>query len=331
TPSSTKQPRTAAPAAPTKKRRATAPNTKASPATAKNGVAYVKAPKTKAAPAAATSANRQRVLPIVTSMNFIPLDNLESCQNKALVYVKSKAKDLHEAALPSLQAKMKALSGYSEADLLGCLKYIKEDAPIIIHLPKETLAEMVHDTHYRNCFETKSRDTTYQAIRLIWEKNMFDGAYQDSAPFYCPKYGCLNLSGDIEGCASARGYGPNFLTLKQNVRTRCTLWNEGSKLASDVQVATLEYYAHILAQYSDEELENLLRVCKQARLGGCRSNSETPKEVHIHGPIDLANDIQALSIPGRAEDATPEMMDIVLQFQVKTGCNVFWQQDLLGM
>ena len=154
---------------------------------------------------------------------------------------------------------------------------------------------------------------------------MFNDAYKGANPSEHPKYGCFNLSGDIEGCASARSYGRCFLTLDPSVRDRCTLWNRGDKNQNDVQVATPKYCAHLLHQYSI--LEDLLYMCTHWLW-------DTPfwishHEVHIHGPIDLSRDIQALSMPGRYKDASFKTLWNVRQFQKKTGCNVFWQQDQL--
>ena len=54
------------------------------------------------------------------------------------------------------------------------------------------------------------------------------------------------------------------------------------------------------------------------------------KEAQIHGPVCLAIDIEALSIPGRESDASKDLDALVNVFQKKTGCSILWQGDLLG-
>lgn len=95
-------------------------------------------------------------------------------------------------------------------------------------------------------------------------------------------------------------------------------------------LATHEYYAHVLQLYNDEELKALMKVCKHARIGGSASQCATYKEVQIHGPIDLATDIQALSLPGKEEEASSEVQQLVGAFQKKTQCNILWQEDILN-
>ena len=73
----------------------------------------------------------------------------------------------------------------------------------------------------------------------------------------------------------------------------------------------------------------MLDVCKFARHGGRPSDCTKYKEVQIHGPICLATDIQALSIPGRQKDAGVSLARNVESFRKMTNCNILWQEDLL--
>ena len=218
---------------------------------------------------------------------------------------------------------------YTEEDLTQCLEYIRE-APIIIHLKEMTLRVLVNDTHYRNQFETKtSGGKKDYAVRQQWEREMFSSYYDDVAGEMRVKYGCLNYCGDILGVKSVRQrYGPAYILLKSHVGNRAT-FSLKSKSTRSETIATNEYYAHVLHGYDDVELMKVLDVCKSARLGGRPSKCTEYKEVQIHGPICLATDIQALSIPGRQKDAGVSLARNVESFRKMTNCNILWQEDLL--
>jgi hypothetical protein len=89
------------------------------------------------------------------------------------------------------------------------------------------------------------------------------------------------------------------MILHQHVRHRSTLFQRGhGRFVKTKTLATNEWYYHILHRYNDEDLKTALNICKSARLGRAPSNCSTYKEVQIHGPVCLATDILALSIPG---------------------------------
>ena len=160
---------------------------------------------------------------------------------------------------------------------------------------------------------------------------MFNGCYDKTDAIDRPKYGCLNIAGDVEGCVQARYYGVCVMILKPHVRQRCTFFSQDScdfKKKSDC-LATAEYYAHVLHQYSDDELKSLLTVCKDARIRGCVCTAESYKEVQIHGPLSLERDVQALSLPGRKQTANHALLHNAIKFQYKAQCNVLWQEDIL--
>jgi Protein of unknown function (DUF3626) len=262
----------------------------------------------------------------------IPLENLlEPCQQRAVQYVRQQAEQMHNQALPFLMDRIMHL-GFEPEDLQICLQYIRDDAPIIIHLTEVTLTQLTRDTHYRNLFEVHtSGGCKDKSKRATWETTMFGNCYDDHCPpFERPKYGCLNITGDIAGVRSARRYGNCYLTLHEHVRQRATFFDRDSGgFVAQRTLATNEYYAHILNEYNHLDLQAAMNVACNARVGGARSWCSVYKEVQIHGPIQLAYDIQAVSLPGREADATPEFRQSVLEFQTQTNCNVLWQLDLL--
>jgi hypothetical protein len=259
---------------------------------------------------------------------------LTPTQKQAIDYVAAEAKPLHEAALPNLKKKIMSL-GYTAKDCKRCLEYFKDDAPIIIHLKEETLSLLNKDTHFRNTFETNGRGRTYHTLRQEWENEMFNQSYKESCkPYDRPKYGCLNITGDIAGDPkAASAYGNIFMCLHQNVRFRSTFIDRGFGNVRTVafkQLATSEYFAHVLLTYSDVDLKMLLGVLCERRIRGTMSTVAMHKEVQIHGPVCLATDVEALSVPGKSKDASESLLNEVVTFQEKTGCNILWQGDLLN-
>jgi len=290
----------------------------------------------------------------ISSMEDL-LQSLDKCQRDALVTVERQARIRHETAYPKVQQRVTSL-GYKHQDLDNCLAYIRNEAPIIIHLNEQCLSFLAApgETHYRNLFEVNtSGGSPAHTPRRQWERSMFGSSYDRAKPFQRVKYGCLNFTGDIEGVSPARCYGQLFITLKQSVRHRCTFFNMDtaafsgggsglSGLAPELSgimssygassggrdtLATARNYCHILEKYSDAELHSILALNK---IGGGQSKCMNYKEVQIHGPVCLATDVEALSIPGREIDASRDLMSKVERFQKKTNCTILWQADLLG-
>jgi hypothetical protein len=260
---------------------------------------------------------------------------LTPMQKQAIDYVAVEARPLHEAALPKLERKIICL-GYTTKDYKRCLQYIKNDAPIIIHLKEATLSLLNNDTHFRNTFETNGRGgNSYRILRQEWENEMFNNCYKEACkPYDRPKYGCLNITGDIAGDPKAASfYGNIFMYLHQNVRFRSTFIDRefgNVRTVAFKQLATSEYFAHVLLTYSDDDLKMLLGVLCERRIRGTMSTMAMHKEVQIQGPVCLATDVEALSVPGKSKDASESLLNEVVTFQEKTGCNILWQGDLIN-
>eukprot|EP00523_Entomoneis_sp_CCMP467_P015457 CAMPEP_0168785270 /NCGR_PEP_ID=MMETSP0725-20121227/10661_1 /TAXON_ID=265536 /ORGANISM="Amphiprora sp., Strain CCMP467" /LENGTH=650 /DNA_ID=CAMNT_0008835365 /DNA_START=53 /DNA_END=2005 /DNA_ORIENTATION=+ len=260
------------------------------------------------------------------------LRELEPCQRKALKYVESQASQEHQSALVPLYRKAEAM-GYNRHCVDRCLSYIRNDVPIIIHLKEHVLKLLTQDTHYRNLFETDtSGGSNNPTGRRQWETTLFGGAYEENGGegSLRPKYGCLNMTGDVRGCERGRYYGPFFITLKKSVRHRCTLFDTDSGGRHET-LATCDHYAHVLNRYHSSDLQVLLDVStsEARRIGGASSSGvATYKEVQIHGPIELAKDIEALSVAGSYSTASEELRQTVVAFQNLTACNVIWQEDM---
>jgi Protein of unknown function (DUF3626) len=250
---------------------------------------------------------------------------LHPCQRGALEYVMKKAQPLHKQAMDRLTTRYQLL-GFQPEDVDSCLEYIRHEAPIVIHVSEQSLGYLTYDTHYRSAFELGTAPAKTLKARKKWESGLFGGWYDNCPPSHRPKYGCVNVFGDIQGVQCARGYGRVVLTLANHVRHRSTFLDRDSSINCTSTLATNEYYGHVLSQYSNDELRAVMNVSRNQGTQ-CRCNHY--KEVQIHGPICLATDIQAMSIPGKEADASDVLREIVRQFQNSTGCNVLWQGDLL--
>ncbi|CAB9496927.1 Protein of unknown function (DUF3626) [Seminavis robusta] len=262
--------------------------------------------------------------------------SLSQQQKTALNRVEVRAKERHDQALPKLEKRVVSL-GFTTEDLYKCLEYIRDEAPLIINLSVDTLSKLLNDTHYRNSFEIRATGanrtvpySSYERSREWWEEVIFDDGYYDAPASERPKYGCLNITGAVTGVASAKAYGRLHLILKQDLRNRSTLFDcdTGNYLykhgEKDAVLATTEYYAHVMNWFNDNDLIATLRR-------SVLSNKSNYKEIQIHGPVELARDVEALSIPYWEFSASATLLGLVRRFQQKTGCRIIWQYDVIGL
>ena len=113
------------------------------------------------------------------------LPSLDKCQRDALCAIESEARKRHETALPKVRQRITSL-GYKTEDLDNCLKYIRNEAPIIIHMNENCLRNLAkpEETHYRNLFEVNtSGGSSSTGQRKQWERNMFGHFYDNATPF----------------------------------------------------------------------------------------------------------------------------------------------------
>merc|ERR1740129_2088387 len=141
------------------------------------------------------------------------------------------------------------------------------------------------DTHYRNQFETASSS----------------GLFSPETRERC-KYGVLNVMKDHRGVMACEQYGDSYLVLK-DVRLRCTFSPFDSANMKSNKLAVLDYYGHVLSDYSDAELHETIKV---ARSGDATilGNSEIVadmgyKEAQVHGPIAYKEHVERLVVAER--------------------------------
>jgi len=235
---------------------------------------------------------------LVPGSEFVEAAKLVQCQKEAVRHIRTLAKSNHEAALPRLQARAQAL-GYDDSDLWMTLAWIREMAPILVHINLDKMMPFLEsDTHYRNQFETQSSGGLLKpAVREKWERDLFGGAYEAAAGKDRCKYGCLNPMNDYRGVVRCIQYGDSYLVLK-DVRLRCTFSPEDSANLKAERLAVLDYYAHVLVEYTDVELKETVQVAKSADAAVLGDSSKVGamkyKEAQLHGDIQFDKHVARL-------------------------------------
>jgi len=248
-------------------------------------------------------------------------------QLRAIQWVAERAKELSVAAEKPLLQRFKKL-GYDARAFKDTIRYIRNKAPIIIHVNLQTTMQyFIKDTHYRNQFETKtSCGTLSSSARTSWEDSLFNRIYHSASGFERVKYGVLNIVNDPQGVLSCRGYGDSYLWLKnETVRLRTSFANRdtGGGMA---KLASTEWYCHVLLEYSDAELEDVIQVATGKKYCVSSSRISNYKEVQFHGPIEFSRDVEALVVaPRHKGDA--RMAEMIEQFATKNHINVIWQEE----
>ncbi|CAJ1457322.1 unnamed protein product [Effrenium voratum] len=133
---------------------------------------------------------------------------LRLCQQEAIRHIRNLAQENHERALPDLQKRVRKL-GYTDTDLWMVLSWIRELAPIIVHINVDKIGKFfMEDSHYRNQFETNTSGGLLKtSAREKWERGLFGTAYDRASAFERPKYGVQNIWNDPRGVVGARQYG----------------------------------------------------------------------------------------------------------------------------
>eukprot|EP00401_Gymnodinium_catenatum_P063094 CAMPEP_0117474320 /NCGR_PEP_ID=MMETSP0784-20121206/9224_1 /TAXON_ID=39447 /ORGANISM="" /LENGTH=629 /DNA_ID=CAMNT_0005268543 /DNA_START=14 /DNA_END=1899 /DNA_ORIENTATION=+ len=248
---------------------------------------------------------------VVPQSEFVEASKLTQCQSKAVAHIRRLAKRNHQEALPKLQARVHRL-GFQDDALWLTLAWIRELAPILIHVNLDKMLQFIEsDTHYRNQFETQTSGGLLKPdVRKKWERDLFGGMY-DKAPsgFERPKYGVQNVMNDYQGVVKARQYGDSYVILK-DVRLRCTFSPEDSANLKAEKLAVLDFYAHVLSEYSEAELCETLQVANSADAAVLGDSEKVGKmkykEAQVHGEVAWDRHIERLVAHTRHRDAGME-------------------------
>lgn len=141
------------------------------------------------------------------------------------------------------------------------------------------LERMARDGAYRSQFETRVSNGGLTAYpggdRWRWESRMFGGAYDDGPPASRPKYGSLNFRRRRIG-GSPR-FGSAYLRLTADTLIRATFCYPDS-------ASTPEHFG------TSSRISTLVKLVE----ADVTDPLDDYIEAHVHGPIDLTRDVEAL-------------------------------------
>ena len=243
-------------------------------------------------------------------------------QKEAMDHVVNNAQILSNGASKSLSERVAKL-GFAPGDLDATLEWISFEAPIIIHVFLDKLLPiLIADTNYRNQFETgTSHGSRDLGARSRWEDNIFNNIYRDVKPIDRVKYGVLNIVGDINGVKSCKQYGDSYFIL-QHVRLRTSFASADSS-KSTVKIASCEHYKHVLNEYTNSELEAILKVATKKVPYQSSDVIQQYKEVQIHGPIEFSEHLECVVANQRHKSDT-NTTELLEHFTTKNKCNMIW-------
>jgi len=258
----------------------------------------------------------------------LALSCLNKVQTDAVKHVVDKSKKESELQYAEVLNRVKRL-GFNEDDLKKTLKYIRDDAPIIVHLNLDRVMHLIiKDTHYRNQFETNmSGGTLSSTSRIDWENRLFNKIYGQVATngFERVKYGVLNIVSDPMGVRCCSGYGDSYLVLKK-VRLRTTFASKDTS-AADVKLAACEYYCHVMKEWNDKEIEMVIKVATGKLKAADSSIISFYKEVQIHGPLKFDEHVAQL-VANKRHENDKNMKENIAKFCDKNKIQHVWMHNL---
>lgn len=270
---------------------------------------------------------------VVPRSDLLAAARLLPFQKDALRQVRTLAKSNHERAMIKLQKRMTKL-GYKDVELWMTLAWIRELAPIIVHLNLDCMYGALNsDTHYRNQFETAASGGLLEPkVREKWERDLFTGAYDspEVTGFDRCKYGVVNIVNDYRGVVRCAQYGDSYIVLK-NVRLRCSFSPMDSANLKADKLAVLDFYGHVLMEFSDDELRETVRVANgkdKVVVGDSCVQVELfqYKEAQIHGEIRFKDHVERLVADDRHNNGG--WMSVELQSLCKRlGWKFSWMKD----
>jgi Protein of unknown function (DUF3626) len=220
---------------------------------------------------------------------------LNARQFRALIHMSRVSHTLSDGCYHKVLRRMQNL-GLTKDAFIQVIRYVRVSAPIVIHVSLKVIRLLNSDTRYRNLFEIRTGNgNTDFDTRAGWEDTIFSRIYQNALPAERVKYGVLNITNDPAGVQTCNWYGECHMIMR-NVRLRSTFASCDTSHA-DVQLATCEFYCHVLDSYTDQELMKIALVAtgvETALPSGCLGNY---KEIQIHGDVVLARDVEALAVP----------------------------------
>jgi hypothetical protein len=179
--------------------------------------------------------------------------------------------------------------------------------PDRLHGDLPILAALAADGLYRSQFETGGSNGWFDPApggsRWRWESHIFGGAYDDAPPAERPKYGALNYRRRSTG-GSTR-FGSAYFRLRAPVLARCTFcFPDSSTKPTRFGVAAR---MSLIAEAMNAGLDPI----------------DDHIEAQVHGPVGLANDVEALVLDPCYRDTDVETLARRLP------CSIEWHRGFV--
>ena len=163
------------------------------------------------------------------------------------------------------------------------------------------------------------------SARSSWEDRIFNKLYHKAPGADRVKYGVLNIVGDACGVKACYAYGDSFLQLKK-VRLRTTFASADTSMAT-VKLSCCEHYVNVMNEYSESELKAILDVATRRVPYHDSSVIATYKEVQIHGPVSLTDNVECIVVNQRHR-TDKNMNKLLRQFIDINKCNMIWMDEV---
>lgn len=249
---------------------------------------------------------------------------LHPSQDQAIAYVAAQARARRQAARERSDEILR-MSNATSAAYDDAIAQLRSHARVALHFHpdrpdangRSVAAGLLDTGTYRSQFETLLSNghlaPSADSPRDQWERRMFGGAYQldGTASTHRPKYGALDLMLHADGPAPR--FGSSYLVLRPSVLPRCTftfLSSHEAHIAGsfdelDDVVGSLLFEAftrdfavgerNIRPAQLVEHLRTRLDEPIAARLSRpLARNLDHFVEAQVHGPVALADDVEAL-------------------------------------
>ncbi|WP_433084398.1 DUF3626 domain-containing protein [Dactylosporangium sp. CA-052675] len=206
------------------------------------------------------------------------------------------------------------------------------DAPITINFHPDrsaggrtVIGGLLADGRFRSQFETGISNGGLTAFpggdRDRWEERMFGGAYQRPgvrAPDR-PKYGALNLLHHDDGAAPR--FGSAHLRLRPHVRQWAT-FTFGDSARHPTEAGTADAFGAVLAALHAHHGADAL---SRPRPAGPGRALDDYVEAQIHGPVRLADDVEALVLDSCFQDSGCGTAEASAELTARYGLRVEWR------
>ncbi|MCA9107264.1 MAG: DUF3626 domain-containing protein [Planctomycetales bacterium] len=140
------------------------------------------------------------------------------------------------------------------------------------------LAALAKDGFLRSQFETRTSNGGLTAFeggdRWRWESRIFSGAYDRESACRRPKYGALNYQ--LRAVGASPRFGSSHFRLKAHVLQRTTFCYPDSVFEP--------------RRFGNASCMGLIEVCDSDQC----DDLDRYIEAHVHGPVDLSKDVEAL-------------------------------------